>query len=386
MKKLVLILVSVLLISGCGTPAEVSPPVSEPPTPPAASKPLPEPEPAPEPEPEPEPLPPPPDNSWKVDAPENHGMDRSVLEELHKALAEQKILSCVTAKDGVIIDEYYADGFDKNSVFRLYSCSKSFTGALVGAAIEDGFIESIDDTVYKYLPHRPEFENKLKQKITLRHLLTHTSGLEWYEWGIYQSSHTAFMTAENKLDFILGQRMLAEPGYIFSYSTGGSHLLGAALESAIGMSALDYGYQKLFGPLGMDSVAWMTDRQGVIDGGNGIAMTARDAARFGQLILQKGRWHGEQLLPEEWITESTSVQNEGPGGRTGQYGYQWWVRPFGRGGFDTCYAFGAYGQFIFVVPKLQLVTVITSDTRSDSYAPIPYFTDYVLEAAAEPLV
>lgn len=159
--------------------------------------------------------------------------------------------------------------------------------------------------------------------------------------------------------------------------------MGVALEAAIEKRAIDYGYEKLFGPLGMESVIWRTDPQGNVDGGNGIAMTARDAARFGQLFLQKGKWQDEQLIPEQWVEESTAVQNSGPGGRTGEYGYQWWVRPFGRGQYKTFYAFGAYGQFIFVVPQLQLVTVITSNTRSDSYAPIPYFTDYILEAVAE---
>ena len=123
--------------------------------------------------------------------------------------------------------------------------------------------------------------------------------------------------------------------------------------------------------------------RGICDGGNGISMSARDAARFGQLYLQGGSWQGQQLVPANWVEASTSVQNPGPGGRTGQYGYQWWINSFGAKNYDTYFAFGAWGQYIFVVPELDLVTVITSNYPSDSYAPWPYFTDYVLAAYQE---
>lgn len=142
----------------------------------------------------------------------------------------------------------------------------------------------------------------------------------------------------------------------------------------------------------VESIEWGTDPQGVADGGNGVAVTARDAARFGQLMLQGGEWQGRQLVPADWVAQSTSVQNPGPGGSTGAYGYQWWVRPYstnaygsyaaphGEASYDTYYAFGAWGQFIFVVPELALVTVIASSGPQDSYAPRPFFTDYVLAA------
>lgn len=329
---------------------------------------------APEPEPDPQV-----DNSWHVGLPEEHRMRPEMFEQLHAALAGSEVYAMLTAKDGVIIDEYYQEGYDETSRFALHSCSKSFTGALVGIAIGQGLISGVEDLLSSYLPQAAESGGS-KGTLTLSHLLTHTSGLEWYEWGGGYSNWTEFQSAENWVEYILGRSQAAEPGALFNYSTGNTHLLAAALEEAAGMSALKYGRQFLFGPAGMDSVEWGTDPQGVTDGGNGIRMTARDAARFGQVVLQGGAWQGEQLIPAEWVEQSTAIQNAGPGGRTGQYGYQWWIRPFGAGEYDTFYAFGAWGQYILVVPELSLVTVIASHYPSNSYAPLPFFTDYVLAA------
>lgn len=307
-------------------------------------------------------------------------MNADMFTQLHKALKDSSVHSMVTVKDGVIIDEYYGSGYDENSKFPLHSCTKSFTGALIGIAIEQGYIGGVDDRLSGYLPQVLTLEDTRKQQITLRHLLTHTSGLEWYEWGGGWSNWYEFQSAPNWLDYILSRNIVTQPGTTFNYSTGNTHLLSAVLEEATGMSELEYGKNNLFDPLGMESVVWGTDPQGITDGGNGISMTARDAAKFGQLYLEAGRWHGQQIIPAWWLEQSTSVQNAGPGGSTGQYGYQWWIRSFGTGNYDTFYALGAWGQYIFVVPRLNLVTVITSRYTQNTYAPRPYFVDYILAA------
>ena len=108
-------------------------------------------------------------------------------------------------------------------------------------------------------------------------------------------------------------------------------------------------------------------------------MTARDAAKFGQLYLNGGRWNDRQVIPESWMEESVKPQSSGAGS-SGAYGYQWWIRPFGEKEYAAYYAMGHAGQFIFIVPELELVTVITSRYPQDTYAPWPYFSDYVLGA------
>lgn len=317
------------------------------------------------------------DNTWQVDTPETHNMDPQVFVSMHQALAGAPVYAVLTVKDGVIIDEYYQDGYDENSAFAFHSSSKSVTSALLGIAIEEGYIGGVDDLLSDYLPQMAQMTNG-KQNLTLRHLLTHTSGLEWYEWGGGTSNWNEFRSAENWVDYILGRNLVTQPGTVFNYSTGNTHLLAAAMESAIGSPLFDYAKEKLFDPIGMEHISWGTDPQGIADGGNGVVMSARDAARFGQLFLDGGNWKGEQLIPADWVTESTSIQNNGTGDGTGSYGFQWWARSFG--GYDTYYAFGAWGQYIFVVPELNLVTVIASSGPQNSYTSRTYFTDYVLNA------
>ena len=332
------------------------------------------------------------DNTWQVDLPENHNMDPAVFEALHAALPGSGIHSVVTVKDGVIIDEYYEDGCDADSLFQLHSASKSYTGALIGIAIEEGYIDSVDDPLSKYLPQVLEQEDTRKQQLTLRHLLTHTSGLEWYEWGSGYSNWNEFRSADNWVDYILGRSLVYEPGTVFNYSTGNTHLLSAVLEAATGMGQEEYCRIHLFDPMGVsEETYWGTDPQGIVDGGNGLVTTARDAAKFGQLFLNGGVWNGEQLVPAAWVEESTAAKNNGAGDGTGSYGYQWWMRSFTTGGYgtystpypaatyDVYYAFGHAGQCILVVPELELVTVFTSSCQS-SYGPRPYFTDYILNA------
>ena len=226
---LTILLACALALAACSAPAPSG--GSQPPLP-AASVPAPEPEPGPQPQPEPDPEPePPPVFQWRTEAPEEHQMDPEVLDHLHRALAGSSVYAMVTVKDGVIIDEYYQPGRDENSVFDLHSCSKSFTSALLGIAIQEGYIGGVDDLLSDYLPQAARLEGA-KKELTLRHLLTHTSGLEWYEWGGGASNWSEFRRAENWVDYILGRRLVARPGERFNYSTGNTHLLAAAIEAA----------------------------------------------------------------------------------------------------------------------------------------------------------
>lgn len=389
MKKLTtLMLALALLLAACGGSSSSAAPAASVSSAPqsAAQQPpqssLPAPEPAAEPA---------SDYSWQLDTPENHNMDGEVLAAMHAALPGSGIHSVVTVKDGVIIDEYYEDGYDEQSLFVVHSASKSVTGALIGIAIDEGYIGGADDLLSQYLPQVAAFTDG-KQNLTLRHLLTQTSGLEWYEWGGGYSNWGDFRSAENWVDYILSRQLIHTPGTVFNYSTGNTHLLSAVLQAATGMTQEEFCRTRLFDPIGVsDAAHWGTDAQGIADGGNGLLISARDAARFGQLFLQNGSWDGKQIISADWVAESTAVQNAGPGGSTGRYGYQWWIQthttgeygthatPYASQTYGVYFALGHAGQFIYVVPDLQLVTVFTSSCES-SYGPRPYFTDYVLNA------
>jgi CubicO group peptidase (beta-lactamase class C family) len=316
---------------------------------------------------------------WRVDSPENHGANPDTLKAFHSALEGTDILCALTVKDGVIIDEYYKEGESENSVLRFNSCTKSVSGALVGVAIEQGLLSGVDAKLTEFFPQLSLPGQEDKGDITVEHLLTHTSGIYWNEWSGGDYFHR-LSKSENWVDFVLGQDMASAPGEVFNYTTGGSHLLGAVIGKAAGMTAYEFGLERLFKPLGMKSVQWRDDPQGITDGGNGLSMTARDAAKLGQLYLNGGRWEGRQIIPEEWVGRSVTRQAAGSPG-TGEYGYSWWLKAFGSEGawYDSYYAMGAGGQYIIVVPGLELVTVMAS-RHSDTYLPQYIFNDYVLAA------
>ncbi|KUO67255.1 MAG: hypothetical protein APF84_16145 [Gracilibacter sp. BRH_c7a] len=374
MKKIISILLSLLILivslSGCSTATKDNPNTSgasEPESVSADNTPDTAPVPAIEKE--------QPDNDWQFDTPENHGVDGAVLDRLHDAIKDIDIYSVVIAKDGYIIDEYYKQGYDERSVFRLNSCTKSFTSALIGIAMDKGLIDGVDIKLSEFFPQLADSDSAYKKEITIAHLLEHTSGISWPESG--GPMFRNFVGSENWVDFVLSQPMAAKPGSTFNYSTGGSHLLSAIIQKAAGQTSYDFALEHLLQPLGMDSVQWRADPQGITDGGNGISMNARDAAKFGQLYLDGGRWKGQQIVPETWVVESTKPQSAAqpiPG-----YGYQWWLRTFGD--LSTYFAVGHGGQYIVVVPELELVAVSTGSFPSGSYPFLNYFRDYVLPAS-----
>ena len=314
---------------------------------------------------------------WETGKPQEHGLEEKKLEELHDMLKGSETFSMLTVKDGVIVDEFYNDGYSADSTFPFHSCSKSVTGTLIGIALEQGYIDSIDDPISKYIKQAQELSDKRKGEITIRNLLTNESGLDWDEWNSYDVWNQ-FRSSPDWVEFILGRELVYDPGTHFTYSTGNTHLLSALLQSATGKNQLEYAREVLFDPLGMESVAWDADPQGITDGGNGIVMTPRDAARFGQMCLQNGVWQEKQIVLSEWLRESVTPKNSGYEDLNGSYGYQWWMRDYK--GYDMYYAYGFGGQYIFIVPELDLVNVITGNNPSQSYKARECFTEYLLDA------
>lgn len=314
---------------------------------------------------------------WQHDLPENHGLNGTVLETLHTELDPTQVFASVVIKDGYIVDEYYKDGYDETSVFALHSCSKSITSALIGIAIDKGYIESVNVPISEYFPQIEQSGNQSLKQITIWHLLTHTSGLSISDDEIWQQ----WRSSDNWVDYVLNRPITSEPGTTFSYSTGGTHLLSAILQKATGKTAYDFGKEYLFDPIGINSVQCGTDPQGISDGGNGFSMNVYDMAKFGQLFLNSGVWEGQQIIPVEWVEDSTSLQFERSSG-SADYGYQWWVRTFGQQRYEAYFAQGHGGQYIFVVPPLDLVVVFTSNHTGSSSMYWQFVTD-IVEACEE---
>ena len=292
---------------------------------------------------------------WQHDTPENHNIDSAQLDAVHNIIDQYPINAEAIIKDGVIVDEYYKDGYDQTSKFTLQSTSKSITSAILGIAIDKGYIENVNVPISNYFPQILESDSDYLKEITIWHLLTHTSGFNASDTGNWDE----WRNSDNWVNYVLNASVTSRPGTVFNYFTGNTHLLSAIVQQATGQTLYEFGKEYLFDPLDMDSVECGTDAQGISDAGNGFAMNVYDMAKFGQLFLNNGVWNGEQIISEQWIKDSTSAQFNRSSG-SADYGYQWWVRTFGDNNYPAYFAQGHYGQYVFVVPDLELVVAITS--------------------------
>ncbi|HEY7697424.1 MAG TPA: serine hydrolase, partial [Vicinamibacteria bacterium] len=202
--------------------------------------------------------------------------------------------------------------------------------------------------------------------LTLRHLLTMTSGIEWDETTVTytdpKNSCAAMEGSENWVQFVLDQNMAADPGKVFVYNSGVTELLGQILRNATGKDPDTYAGERLFGPLGIEGWYWKKTPSGLSDTEGGLYLAPRDLAKIGYLYLKDGVWEGKRILPEGWVAESTApavVASTTPG-RERKYGFQWWLLPYeGSKRAWAGAALGYGGQFLFVVPEYELIAVFT---------------------------
>jgi len=305
-------------------------------------------------------------------------MDSELLAGMFDYIAQENISlhSLLIIRNGYMVTEAYFYPYRQYSKHNLYSCTKSFTSALVGIAIGQGYIDGLDHRVLDFFSeHTFTNDDPRRQAMTLEHLLTMTSGLDWPEYSVsYSSSRNILMQMLQSGDwvqFALDRPMAAEPGTTFNYNTGASHLLSAIIRQATGMSTLSFARTHLFEPLDI-FVSWRSDPKGTTFGGGGIWMAPRDMAKFGYLYLEDGVWEGQQVVPAEWVEASVTAP---------YYGYQWWILQNG-----AYAALGYKGQGIFVMPALEMAVVFTG-ALSDESTPSLLIDTFIIPAAksSEPL-
>ena len=223
---------------------------------------------------------------WQHDTLENHSINASVIENVHQTIDNYPINAEVIVRNGVIVDEYYKEGYDQNSIFTLQSTSKSITSAIFGIAMEQGYIDSVDTPISTYFPEILNDVSQYKSQITVWNLLTHTTGLNasdtanWNDW----------LASSNWVDYVLNRPSVSRPGTIFNYFTGNTHLLSAIIQQTTKKTTYEFGKENLFDKLDMDSVECSTDPQGISDDGNGFAMNVYDMAKIGELYLNNRVW------------------------------------------------------------------------------------------------
>jgi len=252
-----------------------------------------------------------------------------------------------------VITEQYFRGMRADRQVNIKSVSKSIMSALIGIALEEGYLQSVDQNVIEFLPsYFNGGSDPRKREITIGHLLSMSSGLEGTSFGNYD----AWILSSDWIRYALDRPLIADPGTRIEYSTGNTHLLSVILTEAAGMNTLAFSRRHLFEPLGIRMHAWVRDPSGYYMGGNNMHLSPREMLRFGQIYLHGGRDGDRQILPVDWVEQSlTPAIRWGYSGRG--YGFGWWFRRMR--GHDVWYASGYGGQYIFVVPSLDLIVVTT---------------------------
>jgi len=316
--------------------------------------------------------------SWTISTPEAQGMDSSRLERASTALADLPYAwSFLVIRRGDLVFERYYHGSAKDRSNNVHSASKSIWGAAVGIAIDQGRLPGVDATIASTLPSRYVAEMAPETRtVKVRDLLTMTSGSRWHE----DTTETQVQQTPDWIAATLRLPRAATPGTLFNYSTGDTHLSSAVLASATETTGCEFVHQYLLAPMGIVAEHWGRDPQGYFSGGYNFYVTPRELAKFGLLYLHDGRWNGRQLVPAAWV--AASMTNQVDAGAPYSYGYDFWLRDIA--GHHVAMAWGFGGQMIYLVKDLDLVVVMTTNTRDfaeDSFDGLSIIEDDVLPAA-----
>jgi CubicO group peptidase (beta-lactamase class C family) len=304
-------------------------------------------------------------DQWTLATPASLGMDAATLGQAPAAAtADSGISALLVMRHGQPVLEQYWNGYDKDTLHDIRSATKSIASLLVGMAIDQHDLGGVDDTVAQWLAADYPGAPVLSRGLVLENLLTMRSGLACNDFdGSSPGNEERMYGAQDWVQFWLNLPSATTPGTTESYCTGNAVALGLVLSNATHQTVQDFAQANLFGPLQITSARWNTYDDGRADTGGHMHLRPRDMARIGQLALQRGQWNGAQLVSGAWIDAATS----GNATASDDYGYLWWrtKEPWKAGQVDMFYANGAGGQFIAVVPQLDLVAVMTGENYND---------------------
>ncbi len=322
-------------------------------------------------------------DGWTMAAPERAGLDPARICAIGPRLAGLRAADAhgvVIVRHGALVYQDYFTGddarwpevrgelarmpHDARTKHDMQSITKSVVGLLVGVALDRGAIRSIDAPVLSFFPAYADLRTPAKDRITLRDMLTMTSGLRWP--GTLDLAMGREMDAtSDPYRFVLEQPLLAAPGTSWRYSNGSAEVVGAVLRQETGRPLDQYAREVLFKPLGITDWEWGRMGNGFPAASWGLRLRPRDLAKIGQLVLDQGVWHGQRIVSSGWIKAMTAPQVVRPGG---WYGYLWWP---GRSSIDGrtinwTSAVGRGGQYLYVVPSMDLVVVVTAGVYDDA--------------------
>jgi CubicO group peptidase (beta-lactamase class C family) len=314
---------------------------------------------------------------WRASSPQEQGFDIDAFLKAKNRFREvfPAATSILVVRHGYLVTEEYFNGWNKDKSLQVYSITKTVMGILTGICVREGYIDNVNRKIMDYFPEY--FTNETdprKKEITLKNALTHSTGFnddrktENGDW------------IKNTLD----QTLFCAPGEKFSYSNTVPDLFSGIIKRKSGLDTKTFADKYLFTPLGITITNWDTLTDGNCLGATGLYLTPRDMAKIGYLFLNDGKWDNQRILPDGWVKESTyphfKVDNKA-------YGYYLWVRPVDNNKNErscrdlyTYYAYGHRGQYIGVIPEIDMVVVITTyenDTSRDNYYIMELIQDYL---------
>ena len=291
-------------------------------------------------------------------------------------VARNRLVGLLILKDREVAFERYDYGVGPGARWMSMSMAKSFATTLVGAAIHDGAIGHVNDQLVDYLP---DLKGTAYDGVSIRHLMQMTSGVQWDDTHTDPASNRRHMLelqlhqrGGEILDYVASQPRIAEPGAVWNYNTGDTHIIGALVHVATGKWLADYLSEKIWAPMGADADAawWLEAPDGLEVAGAGLSATLRDYARFGLFMMDDGVIDGERVLPEGWVAEATQTGLAAEAGH--DYGYMWWLVPDASGSFaDGAFsARGIFGQYLYINPAKNLIVAVISARAKPRYSEV----------------
>ncbi len=347
------------------------------------------------------------DDGWSIASVQEARMDETQLQDMLQHLQNdpQDVHSVIIVRQGKLVLEAYFPGYawsydpqhnyqgqhiryDADTLHNLASITKAVTSALVGIALDRGLISGVDTPIIEFFPQYAHLFDEDKGQITLRHLLTMSSGLQWnegqYGYGDSRNDLIRLFRETDPIAFILSRPLVHQPGSTYYYSGGDVNLLGEIIRQVSGQRMDEFAQTHLFVPLGINHYQWDFINADVVHASGNLQLRPRDVAKFGELYLRGGLWQDRQLISSAWVAESTQGHIDMPGGPADdRYGYQWHIRSYQVKG-QTIPSFckeGWGGQRVTVFPTLDMVVVFTGGSYTSS-DPIDELTiRYILPAA-----
>jgi CubicO group peptidase (beta-lactamase class C family) len=300
-------------------------------------------------------------DGWEVASPEDVNISREAIDKVYaEFISEDRYFnakSLLVVKNGKLVFEAYCRTLkDRNRYGHVQSATKSVTSLVFGIVKSEGYIDSVDQLLYSIIPDKFPSDVR-KRSITLRHLLTMTSGLS-FDNDVFSVEIYADKPSD-PVKYILKKPLYAMPGEKFYYRDADPHLISYVIQRLTGKTEEQWAKERLFDPLGIQEYYWDSDHTGTTMGAHGLHLKPRDMAKIGQMVLDHGRWKGSQIVDSTWIAVSTQKQMETSWQTEPHvyyYGYYWWILPR----WQSFAAWGHGGNFIFLVPGKEMVIVMTS--------------------------